>query len=213
MSTKKNLPASINDIEFIPFVGRDIDLNTKGKPSVYLRNVIIPYYRKVVRSLELDIQNLRKSKKELLERKNKQIDAKRWLKHKSNQKRYAVQQSKVNEKAVEIVSEKLKRSSLERSDMFASIYFLPVYTKLAKESGLKMNEFVYVVYTSNFKYLSLADYKEFFGESFKEAHLNSCRKSGYIDSQKFTINQYFLSLKGRNLIKKIQEEVQSLRNE
>ena len=60
---KKNLPKSIDDIEFVPFVGRDIDLNTKGKPSVYLRNVIIPYYRKVIRGLESEIIKLRKSKK------------------------------------------------------------------------------------------------------------------------------------------------------
>ena len=48
MPTKKNLPKSLDEIEYTPFVGRDIDLNIKGKPSVYLRNVIIPYYRRVL---------------------------------------------------------------------------------------------------------------------------------------------------------------------
>ncbi len=162
---KKNLPKSIDDIEFVPFVGRDIDLNTKGKPSLYLRNVIIPYYRKVIRGLESEIVRLRKSKKELLDRKNKQISAKRWLKYKSNQERYAVQQKKVKEKAVELTKSKVRKAAFEKADLLASIYYLPVYIKLAKESGLRLQEFVYIVYTSNFKYLTLADYKEFFGEA------------------------------------------------
>ena len=104
---KKNLPKSIDDIEFVPFVGRDIDLNTKGKPSVYLRNVIIPYYRKVIRGLESEIVKLRKSKKELLDRKNKQISAKRWLKYKSNQERYAVQQKKVKDSRINLTFRKI----------------------------------------------------------------------------------------------------------
>lgn len=213
ISMKKNLPQSIDEIEFIPFVGRDIDLNTKGKPSTYLRNVIIPYYRKVVRGLEKDIEQIKKSKKKLLDRKNRQISAKRWLTYKSNQKRYAVQQRKVKEKAVEIVSSKVRKSSFEKADLMASIYFLPVYTRLSKENGLKLQEFVYVIYTNNFKYLSLSDYKKFFGSAYSEKYLNSCRKAGYIDCNKASINQYFLSIKGRNLIKKVKEEVENLKNE
>lgn len=210
---KKNLPKTIDEIEYIPFVGRDIDLNTKGKPSIYLRNVIIPYYRKVIRGLDKEIVELRKSKKNLLDRKNRQISAKRWLKYKSNQQRYAVQQKKVKEKAVEITKSKIKKSIFENSDLLASIYFMPVYTKIAKESKLRLSEFVYVIYTNNFKYLSLSDYKDFFGESFNETHLNACKRLEYIDSIKSTTNQYFLSLKGRKLIKRVQEEIELLRDE
>jgi hypothetical protein len=210
---KKNLPKSIDDIEFIPFVGRDIDLNTKGKPSLYLRNVIIPYYRKVIRGLESEIVRLRKSKKELLDRKNKQISAKRWLKYKSNQERFAVQQKKVKEKAVEITKSKVIKAAFEKADLLASIYYLPVYTKLAKESGLRLQEFVYIVYTSNFKYLTLADYKEFFGESFSMTHFNACRRLKFIDTSNNITNSYFLSLKGRNLIKKVQEEIEVFKDE
>ena len=72
---RKELPKSIDDIEYVPFVGRDIDLNTKGKPSTYLRNVLIPYYRKVIKGLESEVTELRKSKKEVLARKNRQIQA------------------------------------------------------------------------------------------------------------------------------------------
>ena len=210
---KKNLPKSIDDIEFIPFVGRDIDLNTKGKPSVYLRNVIIPYYRKVVRGLEKEIIQLRKSKKVLLDRKNKQIGEKRWLTYKSNQKSYAVQQKKVKEKAVEITKEKIKKSAFEKGDLLASVYYLPVYTKLAKENGLRLQEFVYIVYTSNFKYLSIADYKSLFGESFSMTHFNACRTLQFIETSRNTTNSYFLSLKGRNLIKKVQDEVELFKDE
>lgn len=210
---KKNLPKSIDDIEFIPFVGRDIDLNTKGKPSLYLRNVIIPYYRKVIRGLEKEITELRKSKKELLDRKNRQISAKRWLKYKSNQERFAVQQRKVKEKAVEITKSKVRKAAFEKADLLASVYYLPVYTKLAKEYGLRLQEFIYIVYTSNFKYLSLADYKEFFGEAFNMTHFNACRTLQFIDTSKNITNSYFLSLKGRNLIKSIQEEVEVFKDE
>lgn len=211
--SKKSLPKSIDDVEFVPFVGRDLDLNTKGKPSTYLRNVIIPYYRKVIVGLEKEIKDLRKSKKSLLARKNKQINAKRWLKYKSNQKRYAVQQKKVNQKASELTKGKIRKSAFEKADLLGSIYFLPVYTKLAKEHGLRLNEFVYIVYTNNFKYISLSDYRDFFNEAFSLTHLNNCRKLGYIDSEKTTINQYFLSLKGRNVIKQIQKEMEELKDE
>lgn len=210
---KKNLPKSIDDIEFVPFVGRDIDLNTKGKPSVYLRNVIIPYYRKVVRGLEKEIVELRKSKKVLLDRKNKQISAKRWLKYKSNQQRYAVQQKKVKDKAVELTKGKVRKSAFEKADLLASVYYLPVYTKLAKENGLRLQEFVYIVYTSNFKYLTMADYKSFFGESFSMTHFKACRTLQFIDASKNITNSYFLSLRGRNLIKKVQEEVEIFKDE
>lgn len=211
--SKKSLPKSIDDVEFVPFVGRDLDLNTKGKPSTYLRNVIIPYYRKVIVGLEKEIKDLRKSKKSLLARKNKQINAKRWLKYKSNQKRYAVQQKKVNQKASELTKGKIRKSAFEKADLLGSIYFLPVYTKLAKEHGLRLNEFVYIVYTNNFKYISLSDYQDFFKEAFSFTYLNNCRKLGYIDAEKTTINQYFLSLKGRNVIKQIQKEMEALKDE
>lgn len=210
---KKNLPNTLDEIEFIPFVGRDIDLNTKGKPSLYLRNVIIPYYRRVIRGLEKEISDLRKSKKNLLERKNKQISAKRWLTYKSNQQRYAVQQKKVRDKAVELTREKVKRSAFEKADLLASVYYLPVYTKIAKQNGLSLTEFVYIVYTSNFRYITLSDYKDFFAESFSERYLNVCRKLGFIDCEKSVVNNFFLSVKGRNLIKKVQEEVELFKDE
>jgi hypothetical protein len=210
---KKKLPSTIDEIEFIPFVGRDIDLNTKGKPSVYLRNVIIPYYRKVIRGLEGEIVRLRKSKKELLDRKNKQISAKRWLTYKSNQQKYAVQQKKVRQQSVELTKGKVRKSAFEKADLLASVYYLPVYIKLAKENGLRLQEFVYIVYTSNFKYLTLADYKAFFEDSFSMTHFNACRSLEFIDSSKSITNNYFLSVKGRNLIKRVQEEVELFKDE
>ena len=210
---KKKLPSTIDEIEFIPFVGRNIDLNTKGKPSVYLRNVIIPYYRKVIRGLEGEIVRLRKSKKELLDRKNKQISAKRWLTYKSNQQKYAVQQKKVRQQSVELTKGKVRKSAFEKADLLASVYYLPVYIKLAKENGLRLQEFVYIVYTSNFKYLTLADYKAFFEDSFSMTHFNACRSLEFIDSSKSITNNYFLSVKGRNLIKRVQEEVELFKDE
>lgn len=210
---RKELPKSIDDIEFIPFVGRDIDLNTRGKPSVYLRNVIIPYYRKVIGGLEKEIIELRKSKKNLLERKNRQIQAKRWLKYKSNQERYAVQQRKVREQSVELTGKKVRKSALEKGDVLSSMYYLPIYTKLAKECGLRFNDFIYIVYTSNFKYLSIADYKKFFGDTFSMSNLNACKNAEYIDVLKTSINQYYLSYKGRNIMKKIKEEADKLKND
>jgi len=210
---KKKLPSTIDEIEYIPFVGRDIDLNTKGKPSVYLRNVIIPYYRKVIRGLESEIVRLRKSKKELLDRKNKQISAKRWLTYKSNQQKYAVQQKKVRQQSVELTKGKVRKSAFEKADLLASVYYLPVYIKLAMENGLRLQEFVYIVYTSNFNYITMADYKEFFKDSFSMTHFNACRRLEFIDSNKSIVNNYFLSLKGRNLIKKVQEEVEVFKDE
>ena len=210
---RKELPKSIDDIEFIPFVGRDIDLNTKGKPSVYLRNVIIPYYRKVIGGLEKEIVELRKSKKNLLERKNRQIQAKRWLKYKSNQERYAVQQRKVREQSVELTGKKVRKSALEQGDVLSSMYYLPIYTKLAKDCGLRFNDFIYIVYTSNFKYLSIADYKKFFGDTFSMSSLNNCKNAEYIDVLKTSINQYYLSYKGRNIMKQVKEEAEKLKNE
>lgn len=209
----KNLPKSIDEIEFVPFVGRKIDLNTKGKPSVYLRNVIIPYYRGVIRGLEIEIRNLKKSKKELLDRKNKQIAAKRWLKYKDNQKKYAVQQSRVNSKAVELTSKKVRRSALEKGDMLSAVYLLPVLEAISNSAGLKTKEIAYVCYTWNFSFLHLNDYKSFFGDAFSMTALNRCRDLGYIDSQKTIQNQYYLSVKGKGLIKKLQEEAEKLKDE
>jgi len=209
----KSLPKSLDEIEFVPFVGRKIDLNTKGKPSVYLRNVIIPYYRGVIRGMEVEIANLKKSKKALLERKNKQIDAKRWLRYKYNQKRYAVQQSRVQSKAVELTNKKVRRSAFEKGDLLSALFVLPVMEKLSKECGLKISEMAYICFTWNFTFLSSTDYRLFFGESFNMAALNKCRTLGYIDSQKTTINQYYLSVKGKSLVKRIQEESEKLKYE
>lgn len=208
---KKVLPKSIDDIEYIPFVGRDIDLNTKGKPSTYLRNVIIPYYRKVIRGLETEIIDLRKSKKELLARKNRQIQARRWLKYKSNQRRFAVQQRKVREQSVEVAAKKVRKSALEKGDLLSTLYFLPTMMKIAKESNIKFNDFMYLVYTSNFKYLSIADYKKFFGETFSMTSVNNCKNLGYIDVMKTSLNQYYLSYKGKNIMKQVKIESEKLK--
>jgi hypothetical protein len=208
---KKVLPKSIDDIEYIPFVGRDIDLNTKGKPSTYLRNVIIPYYRKVIRGLETEIIDLRKSKKELLARKNRQIQARRWLKYKSNQRRFAVQQRKVREQSVEVAAKKVRKSALEKGDLLSTLYFLPTMMKIAKDSNLKFNDFMYIVYTSNFKYLSIADYKDFFKETFSMTSLNACKNAEYIDVLKTSINQYYLSYKGKNVMKQVKIESEKLK--
>jgi hypothetical protein len=208
---KKVLPKSIDDIEYIPFVGRDIDLNTKGKPSTYLRNVVIPYYRKVIKGLDVEIAELKKSKRELLARKNRQIQARRWLKYKSNQVRYAVQQRKVREQSVEVAAKKVRRSALEKGDLLSTLYFLPTMMKIAKESNIKFNDFMYIVYTSNFKYLSIADYKSFFGDTFSMTSLNNCRRLEYIDVLKTSLNQYYLSYKGKNIMKRIKEESEKLK--
>lgn len=208
----KNLPKSIDEIEFTPFVGRDIDLNTKGKPSVYLRNVIIPYYRKVIRGLEKEIVNLRKSKKNLLERKNEQISAKKWLTYKSNQKKYAVQQSKVRKKAVELTEKKFRKAALKQPEPMYSVLFYPIMLRASKLNDMKIEEIMYIAYTWNFMFLSVDDYKEFFGESFKHAYLNGCKNKGYIDVQRTTINQYYLSVKGKALVKSLIEEFNKLKN-
>ena len=210
---KKVLPKSIDDIEYIPFVGRDIDLNIKGKPSTYLRNVVIPYYRKVIKGLDVEITELRKSKKEMLARKNRQIQARRWLKYKSNQRRYAVQQRKVREQSVEVAAKKVRRSALEKGDLLSTLYFLPTMMKIAKENNIKFNDFMYIVYTSNFKYLSIADYKNFFSETFSMTSLNNCRNAEYIDVLKTSINQYYLSYKGKNIMKRIKEESEKLKEQ
>jgi len=210
---KKVLPKSIDDIEYIPFVGRDIDLNIKGKPSTYLRNVIIPYYRKVIRGLETEIIDLRKSKKELLARKNRQIQARRWLKYKSNQRRFAVQQRKVREQSVEVAAKKVRKSALEKGDLLSTLYFLPTMMKIAKENNIKFNDFMYLVYTSNFKYLSIADYKKFFGETFSMTSVNNCKNLGYIDVMKTSLNQYYLSYKGKNIMKQVKIESEKLKED
>lgn len=208
----KNLPKSIDEIEFVPFVGRDIDLNTKGKPSVYLRDVIIPYYRKVIRGLETEIRDLRKSKKALLERKNEQISSKRWLKHKSNQKRYAVQQSKVNIKASELSKEKFKKEAFKQPIPMYSVLFYPIMLKASYKHSINIVDLIYIAYTWNFMFLSISDYKVFFGENFKMSILNRCKNNGYIDCQKTKINQYYLSVKGKNLINGLIDEFKELKN-
>ena len=208
----KNLPKSLDEIEYIPFVGRDIDLNTKGKPSVYLRNVIIPYYRKVIRGLEKEVVELRKSKKSLLERKNGQIAAKKWLKHKSNQKRYAVQQSKVRKQAVELTEKKFRKAAEKHPEQMYAILYYPAMLKVAKSSIISIEEMVYVMYTWNFMFLSIPDYKEYFGDSFKMSALNKCKSKGYIDVQKTTVNRYYVTLKAKSLIKSISEEYNKLKD-
>jgi hypothetical protein len=59
----------------------------------------------------------------------------------------------------------------------------------------------------------MADYKSFFGEAFSMTHFNACRTLQFIDASKNITNSYFLSLKGRNLIKKVQEEVEVFKDE
>jgi hypothetical protein len=61
-------------------------------------------------------------------------------------------------------------------------------------------------------FLSISDYRAFFGESFKMSYLNNCRENGYIDCQRTPTNQYYLSLKGKNLIKSIIEEFNQMKN-
>lgn len=209
----KSLPRSLDEIEFVPFVGREIDLNTKGKPSVYLRNVIIPYYRKVIRGLESDICKLRESKRNLLERKNGQIASKKWLTYKSNQKRYAVQEYKVRKKASELTERKFRRAALKQPLPMQSVLFYPIMMKAAKANVIRMEELVYILYGWNFMFLSAADYKQFFGDSFNQTYLNNCKKKGFIDVQKTKINQYYLSLKGKSLVKELIEEFNKLSNE
>ena len=209
----KNLPKSIDEIEYVPFVGREIDLNTKGKPSVYLRNVIIPYYRKVIRGLETDIKKLKTSKKKLLDRKNHQILQKRWLKYKSNQVSYAVMETKVKHKAVQLTERKARRAAFKNGDMLSFLYILPVMDRICAETNLRFNELAYICFTWNFSFLHLNDYKKMFGVGFKMSVLNKCRKLGYIDSQRTVENSYYLSVKGKSLIKRIQEESEKLKDE
>lgn len=212
VNMNRNLPKSIDEIEFIPFIGRDVDLNTKGKPSIYLRNVIIPYYRKVIRGLETEIRDLKKSKKSLLQRKNEQIAAKRWLKHKSNQKRYAVQQSKVRKQAVELSEKKFRKAAEKHPEQMQALLYYPAIVKVIQNLDIKMDEAVYTMYTWNFMFLSVADYKTYFGDSFKMSVLNNCKNKGYIDVQRTTVNRYYLSLKGKALVKSISDEYNKLKN-
>lgn len=209
---RKDLPKSIDEIEFVPFVGRDIDLNTKGKPSVYLRNVIIPYYRKVIRGMETEIRDLRKSRAQLMERKNKQLSAKKWLTYKSNQKKYAVQQSKVRKQASELTNKKFRKAALKQPLPMYSVIFYPVMLRASKKYDLKLEEIIYLAYTWNFMFLSLTDYKEYFGDTFKMSCVNKCREKGYLDVHKTSINQYYLSFKGKNLIKSLIEEFKELKD-
>jgi hypothetical protein len=85
--------------------------------------------------------------------------------------------------------------------------------KIAKESNIKFNDFMYIVYTSNFKYLSIADYKSFFGDTFSMTSLNNCRRLEYIDVLKTSLNQYYLSYKGKNIMKRIKEESEKLKEQ
>jgi hypothetical protein len=210
MRTRKDLPKSLDEIEFIPFVGRDIDLNTKGKPSVYLRNVIIPYYRSVIRGLETEIRNLKKSKGELLIRKDKQIAAKKWLKYKSNQKRYAVQQGKVNDKAQELLSQKIKGRKFAENDLGNILYAYSAIERVLAGYKLTNENMSYLVYTSLFNSLEVKDYQVYFGESFSRDKLNKLVKIGFLSVFVNRTNHYTLSIKGLELMKKLK---QSLNNE
>jgi hypothetical protein len=210
MPTKKDLPKSLDEIEFVPFVGRDIDLNTKGKPSVYLRNVIIPYYRGVIRGLETEIKNLRKSKGELLIRKDKQIAAKKWLKFKSNQKRYAVQQGKVNDKALELLSQKIKGRRFAENDLGNILYAYSAIERVLAGYKLTTENMSYLVYTSLFNSLEVKDYQVYYGESFSRDKLNKLVKLGLLSVFVNRTNHYTLSIKGLELMKKLK---QSLNNE
>jgi len=210
MRTKKDLPKSLDEIEFVPFVGRDIDLNTKGKPSVYLRNVIIPYYRGVIRGLETEIKNLRKSKGELLIRKDKQIAAKKWLKFKSNQKKYAVQQGKVNDKAQELLSQKIKGRRFAENDLGNILYAYSTIERVLEGYKLTTENMSYLVYTSLFNSLEVRDYQAYYGESFSRDKINKLVKLGFLSVFVNRTNHYTLSIKGLELMKKLK---QSLNNE
>jgi len=210
MRTKKNLPKSLDEIEFVPFVGRDIDLNIKGKPSVYLRNVIIPYYRGVIRGLETEIRNIKKSKGELLIRKDKQIAAKKWLKYKSNQKRYAVQQGKVNDKAQELLSQKIKGRKFAENDLGNILYAYSSIERVIAGYKLTTENMSYLVYTSLFNSLEVKDYQVYFSESFSRDKLNKLVKLGFLSVFVNRTNHYTLSIKGLELMKKLK---QSLNNE
>jgi hypothetical protein len=210
MRTKKNLPKSLNEIEFVPFVGRDIDLNTKGKPSVYLRNVIIPYYRGVIRGLETEIRDIKKSKGELLKRKDKQIAAKKWLKFKSNQKSYAVQQSRVKEKARELLSQKIKGRKFGENELGSILYAYSTIERILAGYNLTTENMSYLVYTSLFHSLEVKDYQMYFGESFTRDKINKLVKLGFVSVFVNRTNHYTLSIKGLELMKKLK---QSLNNE
>ena len=211
MRTKKNLPKSLDEIEFVPFVGRDIDLNIKGKPSVYLRNVIIPYYRGVIRGLETEIRNIKKSKGELLIRKDKQIAAKKWLKYKSNQKRYAVQQGKVNDKAQELLSQKIKGRRFADGELGKVLLILPSIERIMASHKINFENMSYLLYTSMFHSVQIKDYQTYFTEGFTRDKLNKLVNAGYLSV--FMVNRtnnYTLSIKGLELMKKLK---QSLSNE
>ena len=210
MRAKKSLPKSLDEIEFVPFVGRDIDLNIKGKPSVYLRNVIIPYYRGVIRGLETEIRNIKKSKGELLKRKDQQIAAKKWLKFKSNQKRYAVQQGKVNDKAQELLSQKIKGRKFAENDLGNILYAYSAIERVLAGYNLTTENMSYLVYTSLFNSLEVKDYQVYYGESFSRDKLNKLVKLGLLSVFVNRTNHYTLSIKGLELMKKIK---QSLNNE
>jgi len=210
MATKKQLPKSLDEIEFIPFVGRDIDLNIKGKPSVYLRNVIIPYYRGVIRGLETEIRDIKKSKGELLIRKDKQIAARKWLKFKSNQKRYAVQQGKVNDKALELLSQKIKGRKFAENDLGNILYAYSAIERVLAGYKLTTENMSYLVYTSLFNSLGVKDYQMYYGESFNREKLNKLVKLGFLSVFVNRTNHYTLSIKGLELMKKLK---QSLNNE
>jgi hypothetical protein len=210
MRTKKDLPKSLDEIKFVPFVGRDIDLNTKGKPSVYLRNVIIPYYRGVIRGLETEIRDIKKSKGELLKRKDKQIAARKWLKFKSNQKRYAVQQGKVNDKALELLSQKIKGRKFAENDLGNILYAYSAIERVLAGYKLTTENMSYLVYTSLFNSLEVKDYQVYYGESFSREKLNKLVKLGFLSVFVNRTNHYTLSIKGLELMKKLK---QSLNNE
>lgn len=208
MRTKKNLPKSLDDIEYIPFVGRDIDLNIKGKPSVYLRNVVIPYYRKVIRSLEGEIKTIKKSKGELLKRKDQQIAARKWLKFKSNQKRYAVQQGKVNDKAQELLSQKIKSKRFADGELAKVLFMLPNVERIMASYKINFENISYLLYTSMFNSLQIKDYQTYFTEGFTRTKLNKLVNLGYLSVfMANRTNNYTLSIKGLELMKKLKQSL------
>lgn len=204
---KKVLPKTLKEIEFVPYVGRDIDLNTKGKPSLYLKNVIIPHYRAVIRSLETQITELKLSKKALLVRKDKQLQAKRWLTYKSNQKKYAVQQRKVKERAAEMLESKIKKTKFGLGDVPNSLFVLPVMEKLAIDNNMKLEDLTYVIYTSLFHSLNLSDYKTYFADRFSLARLKRLVSANIISVFRSIPSSYTLSIKGKQLIKELKQRI------
>jgi hypothetical protein len=145
-----------------------------------------------------------------LKRKDQQIAAKKWLKFKSNQKRYAVQQGKVNDKAQELLSQKIKGRKFAENDLGNILYAYSAIERVLAGYNLTTENMSYLVYTSLFNSLEVKDYQVYYGESFSRDKLNKLVKLGLLSVFVNRTNHYTLSIKGLELMKKIK---QSLNNE